>query len=453
MATVWLRVSTGGFGAGTWVKVSVSIVGTRGESPPLPLDHLGKEFTERAKEDFEVTVPQDVGPVLLLGVYKAPQALPRPLGPLASNAWFGRWFQLTPAGAALVFPCYQWLEGAGSPVLQEGTGKISRADQQALRAPPTAPGGAADPAGDVQLLIPHTRYTLHINTLGRELFFAPNQVVDRSTGLGIGGFSELLQRNMEQLSYSTPCLPEDIQTRGVEDIPSYHYWDDRMQIWGAVECFVSEIIGIYYPSDVSVFDDSELQAWVWEIFSEGFLGWESSAPSPTQLSLQTKEALVQYVTMVIFTCSAKHSSISKGQVRSVPGVGGRGCRALGLILPSRLRFDFGAWMPNLPPTMQLPPPTSKGQARLEGFIATLPLVSATCDVIIALWLLSKEPRKQRPLGNYPDEHFTEEAPQRSISAFQSHLAQISWDIQKGHQGLALPYTYLDPPLIDNSVAT
>lgn len=49
MAKFRVRVSTGeACGAGTWDKVSVSIVGTKGESPLLPLDHLGKEFTAGA---------------------------------------------------------------------------------------------------------------------------------------------------------------------------------------------------------------------------------------------------------------------------------------------------------------------------------------------------------------------------------------------------------------------
>ncbi|XP_057570141.1 polyunsaturated fatty acid lipoxygenase ALOX15B isoform X2 [Hippopotamus amphibius kiboko] len=627
------------------------------------------------EEDFKVTPPEDVGRVLLLRVLKTPLALPSPFGPLAPDAWFCRWFELTPPrGARLHFPCYQWLEDEGSLALREGTAKISWEDHHptlqqqrweelqakrktygwktyipgwprclneetvknldlnikyslaksinlylrggsiladlklkgllhhkglwksleeikivfnfrktpaveyvfehwqedaffayqflnglnpvlirrchhlpknfpvtnAMVAPVLGPGTSLQaelergslflvdhgilsgihtkvingrsqfsaapvtllyqrpgcgpllpiaiqlsqtpgpdspiflPSDDkwdwllaktwvrnaefsvhealthllqvhlvtevfalatlrqlphchplFKLLIPHTRYTLHINTLARELLIAPGKVVDRSTGLGIEGFSELIQRNMKQLNYSVLCLPEDIRARGVEDIPGYYYRDDGMQIWGAVESFVSEMIGIYYPSDESVRNDSELQAWVWEIFSEGFLGRESSGvPS----SLGTREALIQYVTMVIFTSSAKHSSVGAGQ------------------------FDFSAWMPNLPSTMQLPPPTSKGQASPEGFIATLPPVNTTCDIIIALWVLSKDPGDRRPLGTYPDEHFTEEAPRRSIASFQSRLAQISRDIRERNQGLALPYTYLDPPLIENSVS-
>ncbi|XP_012312959.2 polyunsaturated fatty acid lipoxygenase ALOX15B isoform X2 [Aotus nancymaae] len=647
MAEFRVRVSTGeAFGAGTWNKVSVSIVGTQGESPRLPLDHLGKEFNAGAEEDFQVMLPEDVGPVLLLRVHKMPPAMSCLLRPLSQDAWFCRWFQLTPPqGSPFLFPCYQWLEGAGSLVLREGTAKVSWADhhpllqqqrQEELQARQEMyqwkaynPGwphcldeksvkdldinikystvknanfylrsgsafvemkikGLLDRKGPWRSLnemkrifnfrkTPAAEYTfehwqedaffasqflnglnpvlirrchclpknfpvtdamvasvlgpgtslqaelekgslflvdhgilsnIHTNVInGRPQFSAapmtllyqrpgggpllplaiqlsqtpgPNSPIFlpsddkwdwllaktwvrnaefsfhealthllhshllpevftlatlrqlphchplfKSTGLGIGGFSELIQRSMKQLNYSALCLPEDIRTRGVEDIPGYYYRDDGLQIWGAVERFVSEIIGIYYPSDESVQDDRELQAWVGEIFSKGFLNRESSGiPS----SLETREALVRYVTMVIFTCSARHSAVSAGQ------------------------FDSCAWMPNLPPSMQLPPPTSKSQATPESFINTLPPVNATCDVILTLWLLSKEPGDPRPLGTYPDEHFIEEAPRRSIATFQNRLAQISRDIQERNRGLALPYTYLDPPIIENSVS-
>ncbi|XP_059854251.1 polyunsaturated fatty acid lipoxygenase ALOX15B-like isoform X3 [Delphinus delphis] len=602
MAEFRVRVSTGeAFGAGTWDKMSVIIVGTEGETLPLPLDHFGKEFSAGAEEDFKVTCPQDVGRVLLLRVHKAPPTLLRPFWPLASDAWFCRWVQLTPPrGAPLRFPCYQWLEDQGSLVLREGTAKISWEDRHptlqqqrqeelqarretyswktyipgwprclneetiknldlnikyslaknitfylrgssmlahlklkglldrkglwksleemrsvfnfwktpaveyvfehwqedaffayqflnglnpvlirrcrhlpknfpvtdAMVAPVLGPGTSLQaelekgslflvdygilsgirtnvinrrpqfsaapmtllyqrpgcgpllplaiqlsqtPGPDSPIFLPsddkwdwllaktwvrNAEFSIHealthllqvhlvteVFTLATLRQLPHCHPLFKSTGLGIEGFSELIQRYMEQLNYSVLCLPEDIRARGVEDIPGYYYRDDGMQIWGV-------------PS-----------------------------------SLGTREALIQYVTMVIFTCSAKHSAVGTGQ------------------------FDFSAWMPNLPPTMQLPPPTSKGQASPERFIATLPPVNATCDVIVALWALSKEPGDRRSLGTYPDEHFTEAAPCWSIAAFQSRLAQISRDIQERNQDLELPYTYLDPPIIENSVS-
>ncbi|XP_039766804.1 polyunsaturated fatty acid lipoxygenase ALOX15B-like isoform X3 [Ornithorhynchus anatinus] len=204
--------------------------------------------------------------------------------------------------------------------------------------------------------------------------------VYKSTAVGVSGFSELVRRDLEQLTYSTLCLPEDVQTRGVSDLPGYHYRDDGLKIWGI-------------PS-----------------------------------SLESRATLIRYLTMVIFTCSAQHAAFSTGQ------------------------FDFSAWMPNFPPSMQLPPPKAKGLADPQSFLATLPDVNTTCDIIIVLWLLSKEPGDQRPLGSFPDAHFTEEAPRRSQEAFAARLGEISQQIQERNAHLPLPYTYLDPPNIENSVA-
>lgn len=71
-----------------------------------------------------MTLPQDVGAVLMLRIHKAPREAPLPLVSFPPDAWFCRWFQLEwLPGAALHFPCYQWLEGAGELVLREGAGE------------------------------------------------------------------------------------------------------------------------------------------------------------------------------------------------------------------------------------------------------------------------------------------------------------------------------------------
>lgn len=61
-------------------------------------------------------------------------------------------------------------------------------------------------------------------------------------------------------------------------------------------------------------------------------------------------------------------------------------------------------------------------------------------------------RPQRPLGHFPDIHFVEEAPRRSMETFRQRLAQISHNIRQRNKCLPIPYYYLDPVLIENSIS-
>lgn len=276
-----------------------------------------------------------------------------------------------------------------------------------------------------KLLLPHTRYTLQVNTIARATLLNPDGLVDKVTSIGRQGLIYLMSTGLAHFTYTDFCLPDSIRARGVLTIPNYHYRDDGLKIWAAIERFVSEIVSYYYPSDASVQQDCELQAWVGEIFAQAFLGRESSG-FPSRLC--TPGELVKYLTAIIFNCSAQHAAVNSGQ------------------------HDFGAWMPNAPSSMRQPPPQTKGDTTMKSYLDTLPEVNTTCRNLLLFWLVSQEPKDQRPLGTYPDEHFTEEAPRQSIAAFQNCLAQISKDIRERNQSLALPYAYLDPPLIENSVS-
>ncbi|XP_078527060.1 hydroperoxide isomerase ALOXE3-like isoform X3 [Lissotriton helveticus] len=276
-----------------------------------------------------------------------------------------------------------------------------------------------------KLLIPHHRYTLQINALARERLIGPGGSFDKSTAIGVAGLAELISRDMQAVTYTSICIPDNLKSREVECLPNFYYRDDGLKIWSAIESYVSGIVGCYYKTDESIQTDPELQAWVGEIFKEGFLERKSSGvPS----SLQTRPELIKYLTMVIFTGSAQHAAVNSGQ------------------------FDFLGWMPNSPSTMRQPPPKTKGTATLESVLEILPEVGTTANSMVTVRLLSTEPGDMRPLGTFPDEHFTEEEPKRCIKAFQERLSQISADIESRNASLPLKYGYLNPKVIENSVS-
>ncbi|XP_026516118.1 arachidonate 12-lipoxygenase, 12R-type-like [Terrapene carolina triunguis] len=276
-----------------------------------------------------------------------------------------------------------------------------------------------------KLLLPHTRYTLHINVVGRTLLLGHGGIIERGVGLGLEGAKLLMAKGMSCLTYASLCFPDDIQERGVDCIPNYYYRDDGLKIWSAIESFISGIVRHYYHSDAHVLADCELQAWADEIFHEGFLGNETSGfPS----SLQSIPELIKYLTMWIYCCSARHAALNNRQ------------------------YELGAWMPNFPASMRNPPPQAKGTTSLESYLDTIPEVNSTSHIIFTLWVLCCELGDSRSLGTYPDEHFVEEEPKQLKAAFQGHLAQISQEIQERNKSLPIPYRYLDPHHIENSTS-
>ncbi|XP_074486016.1 polyunsaturated fatty acid lipoxygenase ALOX15B-like [Sebastes fasciatus] len=276
-----------------------------------------------------------------------------------------------------------------------------------------------------ELLEHHTRYTLHINYLARDKLISEDGIIKQIAASGGDGMKELLKRSTASLTYSSLCIHEDIAERGLEDVPNFHYRDDGLKLWDIIHRFVKGMLSFYYRTDTMVQSDPLVQRWILDIFEHGFL---SNAGTRIPQSFTTVDELVKFVTMVIFTCSAQHSAVNSGQ------------------------FDYGGWMPNAPTTLRRAPPTTKGTTNEDKMLKTLPDQGTTAEGMAAMWLLSRPSKYAVFLGQYDDDHFKREIPRQLLKAFKGELQVLSAQIKIRNKNLEVPYTYLDPDVVENSLS-
>ena len=58
---------------------------------------------------------------------------------------------------------------------------------------------------------------------------------------------------------------------------------------------------------------------------------------------------------------------------------------------------------------------------------------------------------QVPFGTYPEEQFDEPAPKQMIKEFQAELSFLTEEIAARNSQLEIPYTYLNPNQMENSI--
>uniref|UniRef100_A0A8C2C537 Arachidonate 5-lipoxygenase n=1 Tax=Cyprinus carpio TaxID=7962 RepID=A0A8C2C537_CYPCA len=225
--------------------------------------------------------------------------------------------------------------------------------------------------------------------------------VFKANGTGGIGIVEVIQKAMKTLTYKSLCFPEAMKARGVnkkEDL-----------------C-----------SNSNVQEDEEIQAFVQDVCFSGLKNSPKECEFPN--SLKTREQLVEYLTVVIFTASAQHAAVNFGQ------------------------YDWFSWIPNSPCTMRKPPPTQKGQVDMKYIMESLPDRRRSSWHLGAVWALSQYQDEELFLGVYPDKHFTEQSVIEATKTFRKKLFEVTNIIKSRNEKLKLPYWYLSPDRIPNSVA-
>ncbi len=279
-----------------------------------------------------------------------------------------------------------------------------------------------------QLLQPHFHDTLAINHAARTKMLAPGGPIDKVISAGAAGSLELLRREYATWNFSLCDLPADLARRGVDDpqlLSNYFYRDDGLAVWGAIQTYVSGVVDFWYPTAETVVGDHELQAWVAELSAPDAGNVVGLLPAGT---LDNAEDLKRIMTCLIFTCTAEHSSVNNGQ------------------------YDMFGYPPNVPGSMYKPWPTSKDDPLTEAdFVACLPNHAKTYAQMQMVHLLSAPTRWM--IGNFEEPYFHGIPEIWNLARdFRRDLSAISESIARRNEGLEVPYTYLDPRQISESIA-
>jgi arachidonate 15-lipoxygenase len=274
------------------------------------------------------------------------------------------------------------------------------------------------------LLRPHFEGTLAINDAARRILIAPGGGVDRLLSSTIDNARVLAVVGLQSYGFNAAMLPQQLKQRGVDDVnalPVYPYRDDALLIWEAIHRWVSNYLGLYYPSDTQVQQDKALQAWAIEV----------QAPNGGRVvdfgeqgSIQTRDYLINAVTLIIFTASAQHAAVN---------------------FPQK---DIMSHAPTQPLAGYLPASILRGEVSEQDYFNLLPPLEQAQHQINLLNLLGSIYYNR--LGDYPDGHFSDTQIQPLLQAFQTKLQQIEGIIEQRNQKRPA-YNYLLPSRIPQSI--
>jgi arachidonate 15-lipoxygenase len=163
------------------------------------------------------------------------------------------------------------------------------------------------------LLRPHLLFMLTNNNLAQQQLINTGGTVDELLAGTLRESMELVKEAYEKWNIKDFSFPKEIANRGmdnVERLPHYPYRDDGMLVWNAIHTFVSDYLNHYYKKDSQrITDDIELQAWASELSAQSNGGKVKGMPK----SFTTVEDLIEIVTTIIFICGPQHSAVNFAQ--------------------------------------------------------------------------------------------------------------------------------------------
>ncbi|MTJ10063.1 lipoxygenase family protein [Anabaena sp. UHCC 0204] len=302
-----------------------------------------------------------------------------------------------------------------------------------------------------QLLAPHFKFLIAINSRGNSILLAAGAAIDNLMAPTIQTSGKLMSKAYREKSFWYYSLLNDIELRGIEPkfLPEYPYRDDALLLWEAIAKYVTRFLRNYYPDDKAVQQDPYLQAWAEELAAPlntrpksdfpqapAWLPKELVAESgiepqelpnypriPGFIKIGSLQQLIDIATITIFTCGPQHAALNFSQ------------------------FDYITYTPNAPLANYSYPDTP---ASLEEFLPPTDKDLLQMQLTSALsgihW---------GKLGSSDLIQFAKKSDRQILAQFQNDLSLIEGTIKGRNQqrftDSDVEYPYLLPSLIPNSI--
>lgn len=167
------------------------------------------------------------------------------------------------------------------------------------------------------LLRPHFLFMLTNNNLAQQRLINPSGAVDQLLAGTLAESMELVKDAYEGWNIKEFAFPTEIKNRGMDKkdndgeflLPHYPYRDDGMLVWNTLLAFVSDYLHHFYPTPEDITGDTELQAWASELYDQTNGGKIKGMPA----SFTNVEDLIEIVTTIIFICGPQHSAVNFAQ--------------------------------------------------------------------------------------------------------------------------------------------
>jgi len=273
-----------------------------------------------------------------------------------------------------------------------------------------------------KLLRPHLRTVAVINQKAREILIPKDSVINRLSFEAVS----TLKTFYKTFTFNDMNIPKLLRKNGVANkIPHYYYAQDTLKLWKMLEKYISEVVNLFYKTDKDVIEDSELQQFADESANLGF-GWQDGNKRGIPSKFESRDELINLLTVVIATSSLQHAAVNFGQ------------------------WDHLKFVPMCPPIMNLPP-NKKGEATMKRIMSCLPTIDQSAGFIAANYALSQYLVDQDFLGDIPETWFYEEEVKKIQKKFQEDLKKLDMELEERNNKLPRKYIYQMPRNIPNSV--